>query len=93
MLSAENWTYCFYKSGEQRAIISLGGEIHDDRYVELFFSTVIDPDGKELTQRAFEDLSQALKFINSAYAHWRFIDGQHELENQKSSGCSTCQAH
>ena len=90
MITHQNWTYCLFKSEQFNASISIGGEIsHDNQYLEIYFiNKFIDQD--LIYQETRKSLTSAIKDINSLYGHWDFID---KTAEEKSSGCSSCQAH
>lgn len=90
MITNENWTYCLYKSEQFNAKISIGGELdHNNKYLELFYINKFIEDDL-IYQEMRYSIEQAVKDINHLYGHWDFVD---KTKEEKSSGCSTCQAH
>lgn len=90
MINEQNWTHCEFTAEENRVNLSIGGEIlKDNSYLELYFINKFL--GEEIIhQDIFHKLNDALQAINTKYGHWDFKD---KLKSEKSSGCSSCQAH
>lgn len=85
-----NWNYAFYATEKQKALISLVGVSVDAETNEvsyLYCPTVLNDENHELFQTEFESLDKAIKFMNSTYSHWDF------MEKPSSSGCGSCEAH
>lgn len=68
------------------SFIGLPDEAGETKFV--YSPTVLDKEEKEVFQRDFDTLEEAIEFINYAYNHWTFIDPL-----VKTGGCSTCVAH
>ena len=90
MITNENWTYCLFKSEQFNARIAIGGEIGpNNQYLEIYYiNKFLDDD--LIYQETRSSLSAAIKDINTLYRHWDFID---QTAEEKTSGCSSCQAH
>ena len=90
MITVNNWSYTRYEAENFVASISYGGEISsNNEYIEIYFVNKFI--NEELIFQSKEDtLDHALKELNQKYGHWKFVD---LAKKEKSSGCSTCQAH
>jgi len=90
MINEQNWTHCEYVAGENRVNLSIGGETkYDNSYLELYYlNKFLEED--LVHQEVLQNLNDAIKLINSIYGHWDFKD---KLISEKTSGCSTCEAH
>ncbi|EQC52599.1 hypothetical protein [Bacteriovorax sp. DB6_IX] len=86
-LNLTNWNYSYYNSEFFKALISIVGTEKDGEFVQLYCPTVIDDQDTEVFQKDFEDLQEAIDFINKNYSHWSFIDPA------RKDGCSSCSAH
>ena len=85
-----NWNYCQYKFGENKAIISFGAAPSNDDVKFQYFVTVLDSENNELQQSQYDDIDIACQFINKQYTNIaEFID----LSDKKDSGCDSCAAH
>ena len=96
-MTLENAHYCSFESAQMRVIFSQGAEISNDsaqELQELFYITLqntLTDTPVDITQKIFESKELALKYVNSTYNHWKFIDPT--LVTDDAEGCSTCQAH
>ncbi|MCY4523923.1 MAG: hypothetical protein OXB84_04210 [Halobacteriovoraceae bacterium] len=92
-ITTENWNYCFYKTKDLKAFISLGAipEDHPDKDDLLVYHvTLSDLSHKEIYQKEFILLDDAIGFIQKKYGNWEFQN----LQIQKTdSGCEDCGAH
>ena len=88
-MNMDNWTHCFYKTQKLKAFISLGG-IPRNQDTLLYFVTVTDFSNKEVFQKPFEELNDAVFFIKNRYGHWEFEDMNKKSEG---GGCGSCAAH
>ena len=88
MITKDNWTHCHFKTERLKTQISMGGELLNGKYRELFYVTTTDHEGIELFQKTFKELTLALEFINKKFSHLDFID-----QTVKTGGCSSCEAH
>ncbi len=89
----ENWTHTGYKSIDLQALITIGAKPGEDTSAEpiiQYFVTLLDLDLNEVFQQGFNELEEALEFINERYGHWDFADRE---KSSKTSGCDSCAAH
>ena len=92
-MTKDNWNYCFYKTKDLKAFISLGAmpdHQNEDKAQLVHCVTLSDFSHKELYQEEFEQLDDAVKFIKKKYGHWEF---ENPLVPKESSGCTDCSAH
>ena len=90
MVNLNNWSHSQYQTGSFKASISIGGEIsNDNEYLELFFINKYIDD-QIIHQEPKVSLTDAITCINKNYSHWEFNDLS---KKEKTSGCSSCQAH
>ena len=90
MINEENWTYCSYETGENQVNIAMGGELnYNNEYLEVFFVNKFNGE-LLLHQDICSSIFDACNLINNKYGHWDFND---KTNKEKSSGCSSCQAH
>jgi len=93
LIDLDNWTTARYKKDGYLAFISFGAEPNHTEEIEpkfIYFVTISDLDYQELEQKSYEDIKEALNYLNQNYKTWSLIN----LEAPKSdSGCSTCVAH
>ena len=83
-----NWNYAFYATEKQKALISLVALPSESEELNLLYCpTVLSNENEELFQKEFKSLEKAIKFMNSTYSHWDF------MEKTSSSGCGSCEAH
>ncbi|MBT6324526.1 MAG: hypothetical protein HOJ35_01025 [Bdellovibrionales bacterium] len=85
-ITRNNWMSCYYKSSKLFASISIGMDYSSNDAMD-YFITISDHDNKEVLQRKFENLEEALIQINNDYSNWEFTDS---TIPQKSSGCDDC---
>lgn len=83
-ITTENWTFCHYKSSKLISSISVG--MAHGASME-YFITVSDHDDREVVQRKFDTLEQAIKQLNTDYFEWDFINLN---VSPSSNGCSDC---
>ena len=89
MINRDNWNFCYYASAELKGLVSLNGRPTRDDQVQIFYSvTVSDGEDRDIYQKDFDGLSEACRFLNERYAHWKFIDPSRGVEGK----CSTCVA-
>ena len=85
-ITPDNWNYCSYGQGDQKAFISIGAEIRGEKFLENYFVTLRDQSREsDLFQKTFLSVDAACLFINRQYSHLEFTD----LTISKG-GCDTC---
>ena len=92
MFSRDNWSYSCFKNSSLQIILSLGGayEENSNKAVIEYFVTVLEDGQSEVFQRNFQDLDEAIDFINDRYNGWKF----EEVKDKSSDGgCGSCEAH
>ena len=57
----------------------------------LYMVTCTDLEDREIFQKEFKNLDEALLFANKSYSQWDFIDLS--KSDAEKGGCSTCAAH
>jgi hypothetical protein len=87
-VSIDNWTFTHFISQDLKAFIALGGEMKQDQVEILYNVTVLGDENKEVFVKSFQELEQAILFINQRYGHWSTLDGR-----VAAQGCGTCSAH
>ena len=85
-ITTSNWMSCYYKSSKLFASISIGMDYSLDDAMD-YFITISDHDNKEVLQRKFANLEEALVQINNDYSNWEFTDS---TLPEKSNGCNDC---
>lgn len=92
-----NWTFCYFNHEEFRAQIHQGGYLEGETIMELYYVNVFKnhPENEliEVDQVEFGNLSEALKYINKNFNHWKFVN---QLDNKfidAKGGCGSCIAH
>ncbi len=85
-ITINNWMSCYYKSSKLFASISIGMDYGRDAAMDHFI-TISDHDNKEVLQRKFSSLEEALVNINNDYSTWQFTDS---TLPEKSNGCNDC---
>lgn len=84
-ITNDNWTFCHYNHGEQKAMITFGASTEHD---EIYYVSLLGDDDKALFQTNHLELTDAIKTINQKYRIWSF---NNELE-KSGGGCDTCAA-
>ena len=87
IVTPENWTYCFYKTEDLKAFISMAGVPAGDDTRINYVVTLTDKDHQEIFQSEFEGLEDAAGCLNERYGHWEFFDAENPPQ---TDGCSTC---
>ncbi len=92
-INPENWTYSSYISEQLRAFITFGATpgLDEEPIFEYHVTLLTIEDTKEVFQKSFLDLGDAIDAINKNYGHWEFT--QENVTPRSESSCSTCQAH
>ena len=91
-MTKENWNYCFYKTKDLKAFISMGAhpiDYPDEEIRLIYYVTLSDFLHKEVFQKEFLYLNSAIEFIQKKYGHWEF----ESLKQSKKTGCESCSAH
>ena len=89
IFTLRNWNYSFYNSDSYKALISIVANPSESNEVEyLYCPTVLDGENREVFQKDFDSLANAIEFMNKSYSHWKFID-----PSSSDKGCTTCSAH
>ncbi len=90
-INTENWTYSRLVNGSYSIGIYIGADeasIENGNYI--YYLTLLENDEKEVFQKEFHSLFDAINFANNKYYDWQFQD----LRIAKSSeGCGSCSAH
>ncbi len=86
MFTTENWTHSTYSCADKKAIISFGA---DETTNFIYFVSLLDTENKQVRQNEFQNLENAVQFINTEFGHWPYKD----LEVNDEGGCGSCAAH
>ena len=91
-ITLDNWNYCYFKTRDMKAFISMGGmpSIDEEEAQLIYNVTLSDFSHKEMFQKDFINLSDAIKYLEKRYGHWEF---ENPLLEKESAGCSSCSAH
>ncbi len=87
-MSLTNWNFSYFNSEFFKALISFTGMPNGNDIEFIYSATVLDTEEKEVFQKDFKGLDEAILFMNSTYGHWTFMD-----PTLKEGGCSSCEAH
>lgn len=87
LITPDNWTFCQFKQGNQKAQITFGATPASDDLI--YFVSVLDKEDRDLFQKEFLKIEAACHFLNSNYHDWDFVN---QL-SQSADGCSSCSAH
>lgn len=86
-ITPENWTFCFFKTEDLKAFISLLGVPEADETRVNYVVTLTDKEHQEIFQNEFNTLNEAIVVLNQRYGHWEFFNAESPPEQ---GGCSSC---
>jgi hypothetical protein len=93
IINSSNWSFCRYKAGPLVAQIDLSAEPSDNPEKSLLYTVSVMKNGKkEVSVVDFNELPEAITYINHRYYHWTLED-QTAKKPEKEGGCATCVAH
>lgn len=87
LITKENWSFSGRKTKNLQVFITFGASPENINEC-LYFVTLMDPEFQELFQQEFNNLEDAISFMNHKYEKWEFVD-----RSTSSEGQSTCSAH
>ena len=78
------------------AQISIGANWENNQARDVFFVAHVDENHLGVNEDIFEDIKQAITFINSEFNSWEFIDLEflnNKTKKESEGGCDNCSAH
>ena len=91
LIDSENWSYARLQNGAYSIGIFIGADeasLNEGGYI--YYLTLLENEEKEIFQKEFHSLFDAINFANNKYHDWKFQDLRTATSGE---GCGSCSAH